>query len=150
VLPHHESHRFALSAEDQQRLGISDRDIVTLVSAYRRFAIWRFDLATGHVFASAAAFDILGLDYTTGPMNMVAVTARIHPEDLPVLMETYERASKDCVGYHNLYRVRDGESYKFVRSVAGFRRLPDCPAGEIVGVIYELNDLHQFVAFADD
>ncbi len=150
MLQQHESHGIPLAIDDQQRLGVSDRDIVDLVSAYRRFGIWRFDLATGHFFASAATFDIFGLEYTTGPMNMVAVTARIHPDDLTVLMETYERASKDCVGYHNLYRVLDGDTYKFVRSVASFRRHKERPVGEIVGVTYELNDLRQFVAFADD
>ena len=70
-------------------------------------------------------------------MNLVEITSRIHPEDMPCLMETYERASGQRLTYHNIYRIRaNAEDYKYVRTVGKFRDKPGT-SGEVVGMTYE-------------
>jgi hypothetical protein len=83
-------------------------------------------------------------------MNLIEVTSKIHPEDLAILMETFERSSSQRIGYQNIYRVRNEADYRLVRSVAKYRDRPGSDAGEIVGITYECFDHWQPVTFADE
>jgi len=140
----------ALHEEERKRLGLSETEIVELATAFRRFGFWRLDLGSGLFFASREIFKIFDMPFTEGPMNLIEVTSKIHPEDLAILMETFERSSSQRLGYHNTYRVRQETDYKLVRSVAKYRDKPESDAGEIVGITYECLDSWQPVTFSDD
>jgi PAS domain-containing protein len=120
-----------------REMGLSADEVIELASAFRFYGYWRIDLDTGHFFATEDVCRILGLEPKDGPLNMVAIIARIHPDDMPQLMETFERASGERLTYHNIYRVKaDAERYKYVRSVGKFRDKPGT-SGEVVGMTYE-------------
>lgn len=140
---------FARTSPNRQHdiMGLSDADVVELVTAFRLHGYWRFDVGTGHFFATEDVSRIFGLEHREGPMNLVEIGARIHPEDLPLIMETYERASADRLTYHNIYRVKSSaEHYKYVRTVGKFRRKPGT-AGEVVGITYEFFERRPGVTF---
>ncbi|MGK6312497.1 PAS domain-containing protein [Neorhizobium sp. DT-125] len=118
-------------------IGLSDTEVVELATAFRLYGFWRFDIDSGHLFATEDVSRIFGLEHREGPMNLVEIGARIHPEDMPLLMETFERASAGRLTYHNIYRIKsDAEHYKYVRSVGKFRDKPGT-GGEVVGITYE-------------
>lgn len=120
-----------------QQVGLSSEEVVELAAAFRLYGFWRIDLDSGHFFATEDLCRIFGIEPQDGPINLMAITARIHPEDMPRLMETFERASAERLTYHNIYRIRtDVEDYKYVRSVGKFRDKPGT-SGEVVGVTYE-------------
>ncbi|MCC2610729.1 PAS domain-containing protein [Neorhizobium sp. Rsf11] len=130
-----------------QEVGLSPAEVVELASAFRLYGFWRIDLDTGHFFATEDLCRLFGLEPQDGPVNLMAITARIHPDDMPQLMETFERASAEKLIYHNIYRVRaDAEDYKYVRTVGKFRDRPGT-GGEVVGLTYEFFAQHPGATF---
>ncbi|WP_117193601.1 PAS domain-containing protein [Rhizobium terrae] len=129
---------------------LSADEVVDLAAAFQFYGFWRIDLDTGHFFATEDVCHIFGLQPKKGPLDLVAITSRIHPEDMPVLMQIYERASQQRLTYHSIYRVRaDDEDYKYVRSVGKFRDKPGT-GGEVVGITYEFFAQNPVVTFFID
>jgi hypothetical protein len=118
--------------------GLSQGDVIGLATGFRLFGFWRMELDAGHVFATESFFRLYGLEPHTGPVDIVEVSAHIHPDDLIHLMRSFERAGRDKPIYESIFRVRVGaEGFKFVRAVGKFRAKPGT-SGEIVGISYEL------------
>lgn len=136
--------------EDGSALGISDREIVELLAAFRPLGFFRIELDTGLFYATSEIYHIFGMELVDGPMDMREFRAHLHPDDLPTLMAAFERAAVHHEMYHKIYRVRRADkSYKYVRSVGKFRHKPDC-SGEIVGVTYEFFERFRTVAFQEE
>jgi PAS domain-containing protein len=128
---------------------LTAEEVVDLASAFELFGYWRLDIDSGHLFATEDICRIFGLPPTEGPLNLVTFTSRIHPDDMPVLMEIYERISQERLVYQNVYRVKsDGEGYKYVRSVGRFRDKPGT-GGEIVGFTEECCPQTPAVTFSE-
>ncbi len=122
--------------QDRSHIGISDAEIVALASAHRLFGFFRWELDTGHFYASADVFRIFGLTPSSSPMNLVDATASVHPDDLPVLMRAYEHSSATRADFHYIYRVADGNGgYRYIRTAGQFR---DNGQAEIAGITYEM------------
>jgi PAS domain-containing protein len=126
---------------DAQQYGafaLSQDEAMDLATGFRPYGFWRMELDAGHVFATESFFRIYGLEPHAGPVDIVEVSACIHPDDLIHLMRTFERAGRDKPIYESIFRVRDGsEGFKFVRAVGKFRTKPGT-SGEVVGITYEL------------
>ncbi|WP_246617632.1 PAS domain-containing protein [Rhizobium populisoli] len=128
-------------------VGLTADEMIELVTAFRYYGFWRIDLDSGHFFATEDVFHIFGMEPTDGPVNLVEMTGRIHPEDMPQILEVYERASSARLTYHNIYRVKaDAEDYKYVRTVGKFRDKPGT-SGEVVGMTYEFFERRPGVTF---
>ncbi|MGA1831942.1 diguanylate cyclase [Rhizobium wenxiniae] len=121
-----------------QLVGLSDREVLELVGSFRLCGFWRFNVDSGHLFGTLEYCQIFGISHCDGPLDLVRLSAAIHPDDLTVIMETFERASASQLTFHNLYRVKTGPtSFKFVRSVGKFRA-DDAGQGDVIGMTYEL------------
>ncbi len=125
--------------EAQNRLiGLSDTEVLELVGSFLLCGFWRFNIDSGHVFGTPEYCQIFDIEHSDGPLDLVRLSAAIHPDDLTVIMETFERASASRLTFHNLYRVRSGSSsFKFVRSVGKFRA-DDRGQGDVIGMTYEI------------
>lgn len=135
--------------QDRSHVGISDAEIVQMMSAYRNFGFWRFDLDAGHLFATEDVYRIFDMPFSTAPMNLVETMSRVHDEDKPMMMETYEQASLHRTGFHHTYRVRNSVGgYKMVRTVAQYRNSPD-NGGDIIGITYEFVEQFRIFQFTD-
>ncbi|KAA0701224.1 diguanylate cyclase [Neorhizobium sp. P12A] len=135
--------------QDRSHVGISDAEIVQMVSAYRNFGFWRLDLDAGHFFASEDVYRIFDLPFSTGPMNLVETMGRVHEEDKQNMMETYELASLHKTGFHHAYRVKNGMGgYKMVRTVAEFRNIPGT-SGDLIGITYEFAEQLNIIGFTE-
>ncbi len=89
---------------DGAPIDISDREIVQLVSAFRRFGLWRVDLDTGLFYGTRDVFDIFDMEFHEGPIGLVEFRDHLHPGDLPMLMESFEQTSTQKHMHHNIYR----------------------------------------------
>lgn len=134
---------------DGAPIDISDREIVQLVSAFRRFGLWRVDLDKGLFYGTRDVFDIFDMEFHEGPIGLVEFRDHLHPEDLPMLMESFEQTSTQKHMHHNIYRVlKPGGDYKYVRTVGKFREKAGT-SGEIIGVTYEFFERVRTAAFCD-
>lgn len=119
-------------------VGLSDREVLELVGSFSLCGFWRFNVDSGHLFGTAEYCKIFGIEHNDGPLDLVRLSASIHPDDLTVIMETFERASASRLTFHNLYRVRtDTANFKCVRSIGKFRA-DDNGQGDVIGMTYEL------------
>lgn len=126
--------------QDLDHIGLSDAEIVDLVNRRHAVGYWRADLASGHVFWSKKIFDIYGMDYTNGPVNLTAAYTVVHPEDLHFMLELIERAASERIDFHYVLRLKNGQnSFKYVRSVARYRKTGD-GREELFGIMEELTD----------
>lgn len=131
-------------------IGILDHEIVELAAAFRRFGFWRIDLDTALFYGSADIFAIFDMEYRDGPINMLEFRDHLHPEDIPLLMESFERTSTLRHMHHTIYRVlAQGGEYKYVRTVGKYREKPD-GSGEIIGITYEFFERLRTAAFCED
>lgn len=125
---------------DLDQLGISALEAISLVTANQRFGFWRSELDTGHIFWSRDIYEIYGMEYSAGPVNLFLANAAVHPEDLPYMLELFERAAAEKTGYHYILRLKaDAHSYKYVRSVGRYRRTAS-GREEIYGLFEEFHE----------
>jgi hypothetical protein len=129
-----------LRTPDLEHIGLSDAEIAGLVSCQHRVGYWRSDMETGHVFWSEDIFDIYGMAFTKGPVNLTLANDAVHPEDLPYMLELLERAALEKTGFHYVLRLRNGHNhFKYVRSVGRFRVTAD-GREELYGMFEEVVD----------
>ena len=136
--------------QDCTSVGMTEHEVVELAQSFRLYGFWRIDLDSGLFYATPDVFRIFDMQSTDGRVNMVEFRSRIHPEDLPMLMESFERACSQKQSYHNIYRVKRGvDCWKFARTVGKFRARPGT-SGELVGVTYEFFERLRTAAFSDE
>jgi PAS domain-containing protein len=127
-----------VTAEELNCFGLTERDVIDFFMNFTAVGLWRLDLDSGHKFCSRSYFRLFGLDYKCGPINMIELSARIHPEDLDHVMESHEAASVQRLSYQKIHRVTaDGSNYRYICSIGSFREKPGT-SGEIVGFAYEV------------
>jgi hypothetical protein len=138
------------NSADRDHIGISDKEIVELVAAYRLYGFWRMDLESGHFFATKDIFTLFGMEYTTGPMNLVVANSKIHPDDYTLVVQALETCIEQKNSFHVIFRLKGSDqNFKFARSVGRYRETPD-GRGEMVGVTYEFFERLRAIGFVGD
>jgi PAS domain-containing protein len=124
--------------EPAPEVGAVDEDVVELINASTPLGMWRTKYATGHVYFSPETCRIYGIEPTSGPVNLIEVNNRIHPEDLPYCLSLFENSAEEKTGFHYTLRIIDGKGgYKFVRSVGQHRYNADGSC-EMIGIFHEV------------
>ena len=97
---------------------------------------WR--VSTGEFVWSEESFRIFQYDRTTKP-TLELVFQRVHPEDLALVKQTIERASKEGQDFDHVYRlVMPDSSVKYVHVVAhAFLSVESCSV-EFVGAVMDV------------
>jgi hypothetical protein len=138
------------NSADRDLIGISDKEIVELVAAYRLYGFWRMDLESGHFFATKDIFTLFGMEYTKGPMNLVEANSKIHTEDYTLVVQALETCIEQKNSFHVIFRLKGSDqNYKFARCVGRYRETPE-GRGEMVGVTYEFFERLRAIGFVDD
>lgn len=128
---------------------IQGDELFELLCAHQKYGFWRTELDAGHVFWSPDIFEIYGMEYTNGPINLVEANSAVHPDDLPYMLELFERASEEKTGFHYILRLKDGESnYKYVRSVGRYR-VTEEGREELYGVFFLFHERVPLVGVVD-
>ena len=134
--------------DNPQHVGLDPQEAIELMSAFRRCGYFRIDLDTGLCYGTPDVFDIFGITGQKGAINFLDLSSRIHPDDVPIVLQCVERASSEGGVFHVIYRVKwhTGKDYGYVRSCGRFRPTP-VGAGEIVGTTYEFFEHLRTAAF---
>tara|TARA_Y100000815_G_C13325824_1_gene494111 strand:+ start:1284 stop:1772 length:489 start_codon:yes stop_codon:yes gene_type:complete len=105
-----------------EHIRISGDDLLELLCAHQKFGFWRSELDTGHTFWSRDIFDIYGLPFTEGPVNLSAANAIVHPDDLRYMLLLTERSAREKTGFHYVLRLLGPHGHhRYVRSVGRYR-----------------------------
>lgn len=134
--------------QDCTSVGMTEHEVAELAQAFRLYGFWSIDLDSGLFRATPDVFRIFDMQEGADRMNLVEFRQRIHPEDLPILMECFERCSSLRQSYHMIYRVKRGDGWKFARTVGKFREKAGT-SGEVVGITYEFFERLRTAAFSD-
>lgn len=127
-------------AQRMNHIRIEGEEIAGLLDSHQLFGFWRTELDTGHVFWSSDIFEIYGMEFTEGPINLSLSNSAVHPDDLPYMLELYERASEEKTGFHYILRLRDGPArYKYVRSVGKYR-VTEEGREELYGILEQFHE----------
>ena len=129
---------------------IEGEELFELVCAHQKYGFWRTELDAGHVFWSSDIFEIYGMKCTNGPINLVEANSAVHPDDLPYMLELFERAAEEKTGFHYVLRLKDGNSgYKYVRAVGRYR-LTGEGREELYGFFAEFHERVPLVGVIDN
>ncbi len=103
--------------------------------------VWERDLRTGEVWYSPRYKQMLGFEDAELTNPQEAIRERVHPDDLPGMIEAYARAERDLVDVENQSRLctKDG-SWRWFRTRA--RVWPDSDGfpAVLVGALFDVHD----------
>jgi len=137
------------SPQNLDHIHIQGEELFELVCAHQKYGFWRTELDAGHVFWSSDIFEIYGMTYTSGPINLVEANSAVHPEDLPYMLELFERAAEEKTGFHYILRLQDGDlNYKYVRSVGRYR-VTEEGREELYGIFVQFHERVPLVGVVD-
>ncbi len=106
-----------------------------------QIAIWRQDLATNRVYYNDRGFEVLGMPPRPDGLSIDEVRTLIHPDDLPVVVETARRAleSTQPIDMSARYRRADG-TWREILMRRVVRRSDDGTPIEFFGVAIDMTE----------
>ncbi len=134
--------------QDCASVGMSEHEVVELAQSFRLYGFWSIDLDSGLFRATSDVFRLFNMHSEDGRMNLAEFRQHIHPDDLPIIMECFERCSSQHQSYHVIYRIKRDTGWRFARTVGKYREKPGT-SGEIVGITYEFFERLRTAAFSD-
>jgi C4-dicarboxylate-specific signal transduction histidine kinase len=96
-----------------------------------------WDTATDELICTREIYRIFELD-TTEPMSVQRLSARIHPDDLPLLREMIDRARRHVVAFECQLRIRPSHLTVKHLKLHARRREGTTPHGEYIGAIQDV------------
>ncbi|MCI5073579.1 PAS domain-containing protein [Oricola sp.] len=109
-------------AQSLAAIGLDDASLLDALAQFDLYGAWRLDLETGMVFWTPDVFEIHGLPYREGPVDLGQAIARYHPEDREMVANCIEEAATRKSGFRFVLRLTtpDGRS-KLVKSSGRYR-----------------------------
>ncbi|MGE6739827.1 PAS domain-containing protein [Allorhizobium pseudoryzae] len=138
MLEEQKSHSSVQETATQGPFQITDTEVVEIFSTFNVLGHWRNDLETGLVYCCKTMLDIFGFPPSDGPVSMVDISARLHPDDLTLVMEAHEAASAEPMHFQKIHRIQNPSgTYRWYCSAGRFRT-KEGTIGEIVGITWEI------------
>lgn len=124
--------------QDFEAIGLKDSDVAELAQAFHVCGFWRASLEDGLVHCTEHVFKIFELEPQPGPLNLNAVHPVIHPEDVGMVFDAFQRSSESGQTFHCIYRVQTKSgTVKWVRCVG--KHSTSSESGPVLhGMLYEL------------
>ncbi len=108
--------------QDISDFNLSTDELLSILSMYDPYGIWRLDLESGLVQWSKDVFEIHGMKYEEGPVNLKQAIDAYHPEDAAVLGQLIEETIAKQSGFRFVLRLKTKSGgYKLVKSSGKFR-----------------------------
>ncbi len=125
--------------QQQHHVGVSGDDVLALLGSLYAFGIWRLDISTGQVFWSEDASSVHGMEPCSGPVSLLQMLSRYHPDDALLIQELLGSATTRRNSFRFVMRVEDGRGgYRLIAVAGRFR--PD-NGGELFGYCHEYHDM---------
>ncbi|MFZ5480860.1 MAG: PAS domain S-box protein [Myxococcota bacterium] len=123
-------------AEEEVRRLEQVRERVAVESA--GMAVWNLDLTSGEMTWSETAFRMMGYEPTPdGLASPLMWAARVHPEDLPRVIEAMARARRERALFAETHRMLVEGRVRWARSFGRFLYEPDGTPTRFVGMAFE-------------
>jgi PAS domain S-box-containing protein len=104
---------------------------------------WRWNVSTEGCTGSLELFRIFGLDPGTFRPTIENTQVLIHPQDLPVVVETLERSIRERSGFALDYRITRADGSMRFHHAVGHPTINDSGELEFVGSVVDLTDRRQ-------
>ena len=134
--------QFAMLSKPRQvqrfdEFGVSAGDIISVLSQFEPFGVWRMELDTGLVFWTSDIYEIHELPVAEGPVNVKMAIDAYHPDDRELLVDCLEDAVARKTGFHFVLRLatRSG-GYKLVKSIGKYH-VDESGAEALIGTFCE-------------
>jgi hypothetical protein len=120
--------------QDYSDFDLSGEDVLKLLSMYDPYGVWRMDLTSGKVYWSKDVYEIHGLPYTKGEVDLTKAIKAYHPEDAKMVAQLLDEAIASKSSFRFVLRLSQPDgTYKMVKSSAKYRVSTDGKA-EIIGL----------------
>jgi hypothetical protein len=97
-------------------------ELLSILAMYDRYGLWRLDLESGLVYWSRDVYEIHGLEYSDGPVNLTSAINSYHPEDATVISQLIEETISEQSGFRFVLRLKiKSGGFKLVKSSGKYR-----------------------------
>lgn len=129
------------SKQQEQEVARS-RDILRRAQQIGRLGYWQANMTTGELEWSDIIYDIFGVDPATFEPSVKAFHEMVHPDDLPEVQASHERALK--TGVHDVVHriIRPDGSIRWVHEVADLQ-LSGPEAETMLGTVRDVTEQKQ-------
>lgn len=134
------------SLQSLEEIGLDDVSLLEALSQFDLYGAWRVDLDTGMVYWTRDVFEIHGLPYKEGPVDIKEAISRYHPDDRELVNNCIEEAAARKSGFRFVLRLMtpDGQN-KLVKSNGRYRVNRE-GRGEIFGTFSQFQERIRSVA----
>jgi len=120
--------------QDISGFKINSAEMMTLLSMYDPYGMWRLELDSGHLFWSRDVYEIHGMEYSDGPVNFKDAMNAYHSDDALVINQLIEDAIAKKSGFRFVLRLKTQHAeYKLVKAAGKYRENSD-GSREIIGL----------------
>ncbi len=120
--------------------------LLSSAESIARLGSWRWDVRTGEILWSKATYDIFGMDPDQA-VTLDSYTARIHPDDLPMLQDKVDCAIATGKGYEIEHRIRRPDGQEVIVKAQAVtetsRHDKDGQVRRLLGTIQDVTDARQ-------
>ena len=105
-----------------EEIGLEGACLLDALAQFDLYGVWRIDLDTGMVFWTRDVFEIHGLPYAPGPVDLKEAISLYHPEDRELVANCIEEAIARKSGFRFVLRLLTPDGYnKLVKSNGRYR-----------------------------
>lgn len=132
--------------QELAEIGLDDARLLDTLAQFDLFGAWRVDLSSGLVYWSRDTFEIHGLPYKEGPIDIYKALEAYHPDDRPLVRECFAEAIERKTGFRYVMRMKvEGGDYRLV-AASGMYRVNGQGDEEVFGTFYLFQDPVRAVA----
>ena len=136
--------------QDISAFGMDGDDLLSILSMFDPYGVWKIDLDSGQMYWSRDVFKIHGIEYHEGPVDLQASIKRYHPEDQKTIGALLSEAIEREVGFRYVLRLNTKDSsYKLVKAICKHRTNGQ-GTKQLVGVLSEFALPMRSIATIDD
>jgi PAS domain-containing protein len=145
--------QLSIEIQDKQRppqamedIGLGDACLLDALAQFDLYGVWRIDLETGMVYWSRDVFEIYGIPYHDGPVDIRKAIEAYHPDDRALVSSCIEEAAARKTGYRFVLRLQCADGgFKLVKSSGRYRVNQD-GREEIFGTFSQFHERVRAVA----
>lgn len=110
------------ATQSLEEIGLEDAKLLDALAQFDLYGAWRVDLESGMVYWTRDVFEIHGLPYRPGPVDLKEAISRYHPEDRELVANCIEEAVARKSGFRFVLRLMTPEGHnKLVKSNGRYR-----------------------------
>lgn len=134
----YEERSIAGTLVEADRLDLAADDVIELLASSHNIGVWRLNIETNEYLLSAPCLAIFGFEKQDGMPGLLNFRSKIHPDDIPIVLEGIDACIQRQGSYMVTYRVQASGGHKFVRTIGRYRETAEGP--ELIGLTFELID----------